>query len=230
MILSIHQPNYLPYLGFFEKASKSDVFILYDSTQFKKNDWQNRNKICTKNGWQWISIPVIHNFGQKIYETKIDVNKRPLKSNWQTLKTIYGRAPYFKMYELDFERIYNSEYEFICDLSCDLIILISKTLGLKTKFLRSTMLGEVQTKSTQALIDLCRCVDADTYISGSEGINYIQIDLFKMANINLKFQKFNHPIYTQFNYKNFIPFMSIIDLIFNLGPKSLQILSSGQQY
>ncbi len=121
MICTVHQPNYLPYLGFFDKASRCDIFILYDSTQFKKNDWQNRNRLCTKEEWQWISIPVLHNFGQKIFETKIDPNRKSLKSNWQTIRTIYGKAPFFKNYAERLEDIYTRNYEFVADLNCDII-------------------------------------------------------------------------------------------------------------
>jgi hypothetical protein len=105
MICSVHQPNYLPYLGFFEKAHRSNVFVLYDTTQFKKNDWQNRNKVCTKEGWQWISIPVLHDFGQKICEVKIKDPEKNLEKNWRSIKVTYGRAPHFKEYSPGFENI-----------------------------------------------------------------------------------------------------------------------------
>lgn len=227
MICTVHQPNYLPYLGFFEKAYRSDIFILYDSTQFKKNDWQNRNKICTQERWQWISIPILHNFGQKIFETRIDPNKKALKSNWQTIQTIYGKAPFFKNYADEFEKIYSFNYELVADLNCEIILLISKILGLKTKFIRNTTLGELTTKSTQALVDLCKIVKADTYISGAEGKSYLELDLFDKESIKVEFQNYRHPEYTQFNSKIFQPYLSTIDLIFNYGPESLKILTGG---
>jgi hypothetical protein len=108
MICTVHQPNYLPYLGFFEKAYKSDIFILYDITQFKKNDWQNRNRICTPSGWDWITIPVIHEFGLKIKDTKINNPEKSLIKNWRAIQTTYGRAPYFKKYSTVLEEIYST--------------------------------------------------------------------------------------------------------------------------
>jgi len=230
MICTIHQPNYLPYLGFFEKASRSNIFILYDSTQFKKNDWQNRNKVCTKNGWQWISVPILHDFGQKILETKIDPQKKGLKSNWQTIRTLYGKAPYFKKYGERFEEIYKRDYEYIADLNCDLIYLIADILGIKTKFVRNTSLSPITSASTQALVDLCKIVDADTYISGAEGRNYIEKEKFDAEKIKIIFQKYSHPEYKQFNTDNFISYMSTIDLLFNHGEESLRILCSNQDY
>ncbi len=227
MICTVHQPNYLPYLGFFEKASQSDVFIIYDTTQFKKNDWQNRNRLCCTDGWQWITVSVIHGFGQKINEVKIDLLKKPLKNNWNKIKTLYGKAPYFKQFSEIFESIYTKEYQFIADLNYDLILAVSRILGLKTKFIRSSTLSPIETKSSQALIDLCNLVNADIYISGSEGRNYLELDLFASAGIELKFQDYEQPVYKQFNNPVFQPYMSVIDLIFNCGDESLKILSKG---
>ena len=224
MICTVHQPNYLPYLGFFEKASASDIFVIYDTTQFKKNDWQNRNRICTAEGWQWITVPIIHSFGQKINEVKIDHSKKPLKNNWNKIQTVYGKAPYFKLYSEIFENIYKSEFENISDLNCEIIYAFSRIFMLKTKFIKSSGLLPIETKSTQALIDICKAVGADTYISGSEGKNYLEIGLFEQAGIKLEFQQYKHPVYTQFNNADFQPYMSAIDLIFNHGIHSLDIL------
>ena len=227
MICTIHQPNYLPYLGFFEKAFRSDIFVIYDTTQFRKNDWQNRNRICTLESWQWLSVPIIHNFGQKIKDVKIDTAKKPLKKNWNTIKTIYGKAPFFKNYSDQLEAIYTTNFEFVSDLNIVLIKLFANILGLKTKFIKNSDMPEISTFSTQALIDICKNVKADTYISGNEGRNYLQIELFEDAKIKVIFQKYNHPVYRQFNNNTFQPYMSVIDLIFNHGPESLSILLSG---
>ncbi len=225
MICTVHQPNYLPYLGFFEKAVRSDVFIIYDTAQFKKNDWQNRNRLCSPDGWQWITIPIIHSFGQKIFEVKIDNLKKPLKNNWNKIQTIYGKAPFFKEYAEIFERIYKQSYEYVSELNTDLIYAISSILGIKTKFIKSSELAPINTKSTKALIDLCKTVNADTYISGSEGKNYLELNLFSDSGIKVEFQNYQHPTYKQFNNSIFQPFMSAIDLVFNCGNESINILS-----
>ncbi len=225
MICTVHQPNYLPYLGFFDKASQSDLFIIYDTTQFKKNDWQNRNRLCSPEGWQWITVSILHSFGQKINEVEIDHTKKPLKNNWSKIQTVYGKAPFFKQYADIFDDIYKKEYRYIADLNCDLITAISKILGLNTKFIRSSELPSIETKSTQALVDLCNIVSADTYISGSEGKNYLDTNLFDESKIELRFQNYKHPVYRQFNNPEFQAYMSIIDLIFNFGKESLSILT-----
>lgn len=230
MICTIHQPNYLPYPGFFEKAFRSEVFVIYDTTQFRKNDWQNRNKICTPDSWQWLSVPILHNFGQKIKDVKIDLAKKPLKKNWNSLKTVYGKAPFFSEYCGVFEEIYSRDYTYISDLSCELIIAIAGILGLKTKFIKNSDLPPVETFSTQALIDICKNAGADKYISGSEGKNYLQMELFDVAGIDVIFQKYTPPVYIQFNNSTFQPYMCILDLIFNCGDESLRILTQNQNY
>lgn len=224
MICSIHQPNYLPYLGFFEKAYNADIFVLYDSTQFKKNDWQNRNKLCTGNGWQWISMPILHNFGQKICEVKIKDPEKNLSKNWRSIKVIYGRAPFFREYESVYSEIYSSNIEYIADLNIKIILAAAAHLGLKTKFIRSSELPQLDSVSTQALIDIANNVNADTYISGAEGINYLDMDLWNKTRLKIIFQKYSHPVYRQFNSTDFQPYMSILDLLFNCGPDSLDIL------
>ncbi|MCI0450652.1 MAG: WbqC family protein, partial [Chlorobi bacterium] len=187
MICTIHQPNYLPYLGFFEKAARSEIFILYDTTQFKKNDWQNRNKLCTSGGWQWISVPILHDFGQKIYEVKIKDPKKSLKKNWRSIEVIYGKAPFFKKYGSVLEEIYHTDIEHLNELNCKLILAAAKFLDLKTKFIKSSELPKIETTSTQALIDMCNLVKADTYISGGEGKNYIDMEILKNSGLKILF-------------------------------------------
>jgi hypothetical protein len=230
MICTVHQPNYLPYLGFFEKAFRSDVFILYDTTQFKKNDWQNRNKLCINNSWQWISLPVLHDFGQKINEVKIKDPEKSLKKNWRSIQVIYGKAPFFKQYSHEFEAIYNSDIELLSELNSQIIIKTAEFLGINVKFVKSSELPAISSTSTQALIDLTKLADADTYISGGEGINYLDMDLWNSSGLKILFQKYVHPVYKQFNSETFQPYMNILDLLFNCGDESLEILTKGQSY
>lgn len=225
MICAIHQPNYLPYLGFFDKAAQCDIFILYDTTQFRKNGYQNRNRLCSPEGWQWITIPVKHSFGQKICKVEINGSGKVLTANWSKIKTLYGKAPYFNKYSDILENVFCKKYKWIADLSCDFISVIGKILGIRTKFIRSSALPEINTMSTKALIDLCKHVKADTYISGKSGADYLQADMFKESGIKLKFQNYIHPVYKQFNNNVFQPNMAAIDLIFNYGDSSFSIMS-----
>ena len=140
------------------------------------------------------------------------------------MQTTYGRSPYFKKYSTDLEVIYNGNYSSIGDLCSILIKKIGEFLGLKTRFIKSSELDKIESKSTQALIDLCRLVNADTFIAGATGINYIDMDLWHSSGLKIIFQKYTHPVYKQFNNQNFQSHMCILDLLFNYGDESLNIL------
>ena len=225
MVCAIHQPNYLPYLGFFDKILKSDVFVIYDTVQFRKNNFQNRNRVCSPDGWQWLTLPVKHSFRQKIKDAEINNPVKAVKNNWKKIQTLYGKAPYFKQYSGIFSDIYTRNYIKIADFNYDLIIAACSILGLSTKFIKSSSFSEIQSKRTEALVELCSRVGADTYLSGPSGKNYLDLDLFEKSGIKIIFQNYVHPVYIQFNNNTFQTYMSIIDLIFNHGKKSLAILS-----
>jgi len=224
MICSIHQPNYLPYAGFFDKIIKSDVFIIYDTSQFRKNNFQNRNRICSSDGWQWLTIPVKHSFGQMIKEVEINYPQKALKNNWMKLKTLYGKAPFFRQYCSIFEDIYCSDYVKLADLNYDLILAACKILDLNPKFIKSSSMKSIQSKSTGAIIEMCKQADADTYVSGKSGKTYLDIELINKSGIKVTFQDFVLPVYKQFNNSTFQPGMSIIDLIFNYGKNAVKLL------
>lgn len=226
MVCAIHQPNYLPYPGFFDKVLKSDVFIIYDTAQFRKNNFQNRNRVCSPDGWQWLTVPVKHSFGQMINEVEIENPGKALKSNWNKLQTLYGKAPYFKQYGSTFGNIYSRDYGNLAELNYDLITAVCSILDLNPKFTKSSALGETEARRTEALIEMLKKVGADTYFSGKSGKNYLDIDLFEKSGINIIFQNFVQPVYKQFNNDVFQPEMSIIDLIFNYGSSSIKLLSS----
>lgn len=225
MICTIHQPNFLPYPGFFDKAARSDVFILYDTAQFVKNGWQNRNRICTKDGWNWLTLPVEHEFGQNICEVRIFDPVRSLKKNWNTIKSVYGNSPYFKNYSFVFEKYFSDNFILLSEFNCTLIKEIAKIIGLKTMFIKSSELPIISSKGTEALIELCKLVNADVYISGKSGKNYINENIIRDTKIKLMYQDYKYPIYEQFNNQNFQPNMSIIDFIFNCGSEYINIIT-----
>ncbi|MBU1996568.1 MAG: WbqC family protein, partial [Candidatus Omnitrophica bacterium] len=111
MIVSIHQPQYLPWLGYFDKIIRSDVFVLLDNVQFKKNDWQNRNKIKTSQGAQWITVPIIHDFGQSISDTQTNNTVNWKEEHLKTLTINYSKSKYFKKYISLFEEAYPGYFE-----------------------------------------------------------------------------------------------------------------------
>ncbi|MBU1863223.1 MAG: WbqC family protein [Candidatus Omnitrophica bacterium] len=228
MICAIHQPQYLPWLGYFDKIRQADVFILLDNVQFKKNDWQNRNKIRTSQGWQWLTVPVFHNFGQKITEVKINNIKNWRQTHLKALILNYSKAPYCSEYRDFFETVYGQEWEYLVDINIYCIERLVEFLGIKTKIVRASAY-QATDDSTQRLMDLCRAVGADTYLSGIDGPKYMDIKKFKESGISLVTQQFVHPVYQQmWSHKQggeFISHMSIVDVLFNYGRKAHEIFS-----
>src|SRR5690349_2055934 len=110
-VLSIHQPQYLPYLGFFHKLRHSDLFVALDSVQFQKNGLQNRNKIKTKDGWQWLTVPTQASLGQTIREVKIDRKAPWQRKHLGALQSSYARAPHYRQYALSFATCLEQEWE-----------------------------------------------------------------------------------------------------------------------
>jgi len=229
MICTIHQPNYLPYSGFFEKMSNADITILYDNTQFKKNDFQNRNRIRLKEKGIWLTVPVSYHFGDLINQVKINNNTPWTKQHWKSIQLNYFKAPYFNDYKAEFENVYSKRWDKLVDINVTLIKLCSGLLKLKTKIVLASDLTNLQTKSTDALLTLCKAVKCDEYISGVDGKKYLELDKFAKSGIKVRFQDYKHPVYKQV-YPGFEPYMSVIDMLFNCGPDCLEILKKDNTY
>ena len=218
MIIAIHQPNYLPYLGFFFKMEQSDLFVIYDNAQFNKGDYHHRNKIRIFHEWKWLTVPVEK---KNIPINEIIVRNDLLKTKkWQDIHfneiyRNYKDTPYFHIYENEFKDIYNKDYRLLVDLNMSLIDCINNAFDITTKYIFSSELS-FNSKSTQRLVDIVEALGGDTYLSGPSGRKYLDISLFNNKGIEVIFQDFIHPTYKQ-HYKGFISNMSAIDVLFNAG-------------
>jgi len=225
-VVGIHQPQYLSYIGYFDKIDKSDIFVFLDDVQYKKNEWQNRNKIKIPGGWQYITVPVKYKFGQLINEVLIDNSKNWRKNHWNSIITNYNKAKYFKKYSDFFEDVYKREWVYLVDINIFLIEGIVKFLGINTIFIKSSTLG-IKGQKTDRLVNICKKLKADTYLSGTGAKQYIEEEKFEKEGIKLLFQDFKHPVYHQL-YSGFQPNMSIIDLLFNEGENGLNIMRNSK--
>ncbi len=223
MLCAIHQPQYLPWLGYFDKIAQADVFVFYDDTQFKKNEWQNRNRIKTAQGWQWLTVPVRHHFGQTIAETEINNNVNWRHKHWQALLSNYRKAPFFEQYAEGFQKAYEREWTHLGELNMYFVERLCEWLGVQTRFVRSSELGGDKGAATDALVHICQAVGANAYLSGAGGRDYVEAELFARAGISLTFQDYQHPVYPQL-FGDFVSHLSIVDLLFNVGPDSLDVL------
>jgi len=228
MILTIHQPEHLVWLGLIDKISKSDIFVIFDDTQFKKNYFENRNKIKTKDGWAWLTVPIKdHSLSTKIKDIEISYSTNWQKKYLNTLKTNYSKAPFFNVYFNKVESIINKNYKFIIDLNLALLFLTLESFGINKKIIKSSELYiSKDKKGSDICLEICKIIKVDTYLSGSSGKDYLKIDDFKRSGINVIFHEFNHPVYRQL-WEGFIPGMSFIDALFNLGENVKKLINKG---
>lgn len=227
-IVAIHQPNYLPWIGYFYKMMKADCFVLFDNAQYPKGSVCNRNKIKTPEGSKLLTVPVRISKGhlQKINEIEVIMAEKWNEKHWKTIITYYGKAQYFKQYIDAFEDIFKKkEWASLAELNKALIILIKNLLGLKTQIVISSDLdinGKVNNLS------ICKALDASTYLSGDGSMDYLDEDEFSKEGISVTYTNFMHPGFYKQLFNDFIPNLSILDLLLNCGPESIKIIESAQ--
>jgi len=226
MVIGILQPGYLPWLGFFEQLYRSDVFVIYDDVQYDKEGWRNRNRIKTANGIQWLTIPVLVKFSVAplTLDVKIDNKVNWRKKHLAAIVQNYSRSPYLKNYLGIFEDVYSRPWEYLVDIDMHLIQTLADCLGLgQKKIVRSSTL-DVQGDRIERLIRICEIFGADTFYEGASGRNYINEQDFLERGVRVEYQSYQHPVYGQL-YGDFIPNLSVIDLLFNHGKESLAIIT-----
>ena len=227
MRVVILQPSYLPWLGYFDQMYKSDVFVVYDDVQYDKNSWRNRNRIKTPQGWQWLTVPVLlkgRNF-PLIKEVEIN-NDLPWGS--KHLKSIvqnYRTARFYEDVIGGLEAILAREWKFLIDLNMECIVLLKRLLGFERKICFASELNIPKVGKTERLVEICRHFGADSFLEGDAGKSYIDDSLFTNAGITLEYQHYHHPTYEQL-HGEFIPYLSVIDLLFNHGKESRQIVTA----
>ncbi len=232
MKIAIAQPTYLPWLGYFDLLDQVDHFVLLDTVQFEKQSWQQRNRIKTPSGLQWITVPAA--FRGKLSQRIVDVEIREpefWRNHLRAIELNYRRCPFFEKYYPTFEELLRSSATNLrlADLNVSLISWLMRALRLKTPIVRSSQLA-VDGKRTHLLAEICNLLSADVYISPLGSADYLLQDLAILTDRNVKvyFQHYEHPVYRQ----NFSPFQShacLLDLLFNEGEESLEIIRSGRR-
>lgn len=223
MIVSVHQPQYLPWLGYFDKIDKADIFVLLDNVQFKKNEWQNRNKIKTAQGWQWLTVPVLYQYPQMINEVEINTREKWQHKQRQAILSNYKKAPFWGELERFLDEIFSAEWKHISALNIFVVRRLAKLLGIETPLFIASEIGTFPEDPDERLISITKRFGAGTYLAGSGGRGYMDLEKYERSDIEVLFQDFRHPEYKQL-FGVFEPFMSVIDLIFNHGDESLQII------
>ncbi len=221
MIITIHQPEHLPWLGLFNKMAKAQRYVILDSVQYEKNYFQNRNRILGTNGVQWISIPVSNkgHMDGSIATTRIADD--PKNSKWrekylQTIRQSYGKYPYFNTVYPLLEKCILLDTDLFWEINIAIIRTFNEQLDIHPEYLRSSELGVDGLKS-DLILDICKKAGADVYIAGPSGRDYLDMDSFRDAGIKVVFNDYHHPVYPQRRTEEFISHLSALDLFMNVG-------------
>jgi len=227
MILTAHQPGYMPWLGLFHKIYLSDMFCSFDIAQYQNKEFDNRNKIKTNTGPIWLTVPVEskNHFEKKLRDIKI-INNGWNRKHFKSIDLAYRKAPFYEDYIGDLEIILmGKKYTYLADLNMEMLEFGLKALDINVPIVRSSDFDFIGAKS-ELVLDMCKKIRATEYIFGAQGRDYADVDSFLASGVKPHFQAYVHPIYPQL-HGDFEPYMSVIDLLFNAGPKSFEIMMSG---
>ena len=221
----IHQPQYFPYPGFFHKLSMADVYIIMDNTQYDKR-YTNRNRIITPTGYTWITVPI--NKDHKFYpnkEVEINNNISWEEEHWNKIFFSYKNSKFFNLYNDYFNQLYKKKWLYLFELNFETIKKTIEWLDIKVDIIKESELN-IDGKGTERLVNICKAVGAETYISGRglPGKKYLDEKIFEKNNIKLSYQQYKSVKYEQHLSKEFVPDLSIIDLLFNEGHNSQNII------
>ena len=221
MKLAIHQPNYLPWPGYFHKMDSADVFLILDTVRYVKHEYDNRCKIKTPEGEQWMTVPVSPpSLGTPINKVMLAKNADILRYNWKPLKNNYSKSLFFGDYQDELLEIYGKEWDRLTDLNLKLIMTVRNWLGIETPIKLASELPKSTLKGTELIVSYCQELDAAVYLSGVGGKKYLEQEQFDNNYINLEYQNYAPIVYPQ-RFGDFIPNLSVIDLLFNCGKESL---------
>jgi hypothetical protein len=227
VLLTAHQPVYLPWLGLLHKIAIADLFCYFDVVQYQTKDYNNRNKIKTHTGEIWLSVPV----ESKDHFEKCVGDIRIVQNGWQrkhikSIQYAYQKALYFRDYIVELESILLGKSQAtLAALNLEILRFLMRSLGIETPIVKASDYAFQGAKS-ELVLDMCRQLKADAYIFGAQGRDYANVKQFLAAGVKPCFQEYRHPTYRQL-HGEFLPYMSVIDLLFNEGPRSRDILLAG---
>lgn len=226
VLVSIHQLHYLPWLRYFEKIARGDVFIVLDNIQYNKNGWQNRNKIKSPSGVLTLTVPVVERFGQNLDAVRIRTDLPWRRKHGESIRQAYSKAPFFSHYAGFFSDTYATDWQRLNDLNRHMLEFFLAALGISTRVVYASDL-HVPGIATERLVNLIKAVGGDRYYSGAYATEvYLDAHLLRDAGIGLVLQQWRAPVYAQ-PHGEFAPDLSIVDLLMNCGPDSLAVLRRG---
>ena len=233
MITTIHQPEHLPWLGYFNKMAKAQKYVILDNVPFRKNYVQNRNRILGTNGAQWLGVPVfIEGHIEGTIKTTRIANETQPKWKSKYLKTIeysYKKYPFYDEVFSDICEIMDNDWDYISELNVALFQLFANKMNIHPEFVFASDL-DVSGNKSDLILDICKKTNTDTYIAGPSGRKYLDVQSFKDAGIEVVYNDYSHPEYSQKKATEFISHLSSIDLFMNHGyNKAYEIIMSGNE-
>lgn len=227
-VIAIHQPNYLPWLGYFHKIAHCDVFVFLDNVQYEKGGFTNRNKIKTPQGPKWLTVAVSTsgNYRQAVKDVMISDAALWGMQHWSALQSSYARARCFGEFSERLKPLYLRPWDRLADLNEALVIEICGMLGIAGVEFRVASSMDVSGAKSDLLAQICREAGANTYLTGTGASRvYLQEEPFRRAGVKVVFDEFTHPAYNQI-WGDFCPYMSVVDLLFNEGAASLGVMET----
>lgn len=223
MIVAIHQPCYLPWLGYLQRMAQADVFVLLDHVQFERANYQNRTRVLVDGEPRWLTVPVVQRSQkERIVDKEVD-NRLEGPRHWgrvhlATLRHAYRAAPFANLYLPVLKDILDARWALLADLDLALLELMREAFGIRTPLVRSSELGVTGAKS-DLILGICRALGAHEFFGGMGGSRaYIDVEAFRRAGIRVRWQEFRHPAYAQCGDGPFVPGLSAVDLLLNRGP------------
>lgn len=227
MIVAIHQPHFLPWLGYLHRMAQADLFVLLDHVQFERRNYQNRTMIRLDDEARWLSIPVVQRsqkerIVEKLVDNTLDGSKWWAPNHFATLRHAYRAAPFFGNYS--FKQLFDTRWERLVDLNQAALEILRDAFGIATRLLKSSEL-QVDGARGDLILNICRAVGADTLLAGFGGSRgYLDAEAFASAGVRIVFHEFRHPVYPQCGKAPFIKGLSAIDMLFNCGEQSRTLL------
>jgi WbqC-like protein len=223
--LVVLQPGYLPWLGYFDLLSKADVFVHYDDVQFDKHGWRNRNRVKGPKGAIWLTVPVLHHGrgAQSILDVEIDDRRDWRRKHLSTIGQLYAHATFVDSILPRLREIIERPWPRLVDLDLALIDWLAEEIGISTPCYRASQL-DIGGDRIERLVNLCKYFGASRYISGNAARDYLDVTRFAAAGIDVVWHDYAHPTYAQ-QHGEFVPYLSVLDLVLNAGARSLSVLS-----
>ena len=230
LIVTVHQPHFMPWLGYLHRMAQADLFIVLDHVQFERGNYQNRSMIRMNGEERWLTVPVVQRSQkERIVEKQIDNALAGTPRWWatahfQTIRQAYREARFLGLYAPALRQILETRWAHVAELDAAMLEFLRDAFGIRTKLVRSSEL-QVEGAKSQLILNLCRAVGADTLLAGLGGSrDYLDKAEFERQGVRIAYQEFTHPVYPQCGAAPFIQGLASLDMLLNCGPDSRDLL------